>query len=218
MLIRWFGQSSFYIISDDGVKIITDPYMPTSAGGFLDYGPIQMPADIVTVSHEHKDHSYTADLPRGFEVFARPGIKTIKGVHIRGIKSYHDSEYGAERGQDIIFVLDVDRIRICHLGDLGYVLTPAEIEDIGRVDILLIPVGGKYTIDPKEATELVGRMNPRIVIPMHYRTDKAEMLPFAVDDFIEGKADVVRLDSSGFETIKENLPETTRTIVLEHEL
>ncbi|MHB1456590.1 MAG: MBL fold metallo-hydrolase [Armatimonadota bacterium] len=218
MLIRWFGQSSFYIISDDGVKIITDPYMPASAGGFLDYGAIQVPADIVTVSHDHKDHSFIDNIPRGYEVFTHPVSKVVKGINIRGVESFHDADSGAHRGKDIIFTFDVDRIRICHLGDIGYVLSPAEIEDIGRVDILLIPVGGKYTIDPEEATQLINRMNPRIVIPMHYRTDKAAILPYTVDDFIAGKSNATRLDSSGFEAIKENLPETTQIIVLEHEL
>lgn len=218
MLIRWFGQSSFYIISDDGVKIITDPYMPSSAGGFMNYGAIQVPADIVTVSHDHKDHSYTESIPDGYEAITHPVSKTVKGIHIRGIDSYHDADSGAHRGRNIVFVFEVDRIQICHLGDQGYVFSPSEIEDIGRVDILLIPVGGKYTIDPDEATQLVNRMNPRIVIPMHYRTEKAQILPYGVEDFIRGKSNVVRLDSSGFETIKENLPETTQIIVLEHEL
>lgn len=218
MLIRWFGQSSFYIISDSGVKIITDPYMPSSAGGFLNYKAIQVPADIVTVSHDHKDHSYTDSIPDGYEVITRPVSKMIKGINIRGVESYHDADSGAHRGKDIIFIFEVDGVRICHLGDLGYVLSLAEVEDLGRVDILLIPIGGKYTIDPNEATQLVNRMNPHIVIPMHYKTDKADILPFSVDDFINGKSNVVRLDSSGFEAIKENLPEETQIVVLEHEL
>lgn len=218
MLIRWFGHSSFYIISDDGVKIITDPYTPASAGGMINYGAIQVPADIVTVSHDHSDHSYVNELPRGFELITKPVTKVIKGVRVRGIESYHDAEYGAQRGRNIIFTLDVDRIRVCHLGDLGYVLSTPEIEDIGKVDILLIPVGGKFTIGPEEATELVNRMNPRLVVPMHYKTEKVDIVPYSVDDFIKGKKNVTILDSSGFETVKERLPEETHIIVLQHEL
>jgi L-ascorbate metabolism protein UlaG (beta-lactamase superfamily) len=218
MLIRWFGHSSFYIISDEGVKIITDPYMPISAGGFINCGAIKEPADIVTVSHDHGDHSYTDSIPAGFEVFTKKVNQVVKTVRVKGVDSFHDTEFGAQRGKNVIFTFDVDNIRICHLGDLGHVLSFDEIENIGGVDMLLIPIGGKYTIDPDEANTLVSRMNPRIVIPMHYKTDKVDIVPYSVDEFIKNKSNVAMLNSSSFEVTKEDLPDETQIIVLKHEL
>lgn len=218
MLLRWFGHASFYIISDEGVKIITDPYEPDAFGGSIGYGAIRVPADIVTISHEHHDHGYTESIPDGYEVVSRPGTKTIKGVTVKGFETYHDSEYGAQRGDNIVYVIDVDRIRICHLGDLGHELGPIDLEKIGSVDILLIPVGGKYTIGPREATRVIARMKPKIVVPMHYQTDKTNMPIASVDEFITGKDNVTILDGTGFETMKEKLPDTTQIVVLQHEL
>ncbi|MHB1001544.1 MAG: MBL fold metallo-hydrolase [Armatimonadota bacterium] len=218
MLIRWFGHSSFYIISDEGTKVITDPYEPNAFGGALGYRAIQVPADIVTISHDHDDHSYTESIPDGYEIVSRPVTKTIKGVTVKGVETYHDPESGAKRGPNIVFVIEVDHIRICHLGDLGYELGPLDLEKIGSVDILLIPVGGTYTIGPKEATRLILQMKPKIVVPMHYKTDKTTLPLGPVEDFLAGKENVARLDSSGFETIKEKLPDTTQIVVLQNEL
>ncbi len=216
MLIEYFGHDSFLIVSENGTKVITDPYEPGGFNGTMQYSPIGIAPDIVTVSHTHADHSCVQCLPEGFTVVSSVGNTTIKGVHITGVPSYHDEQYGAERGRNIIFVITIDHIRLCHLGDLGHELSPAEIEAIGDVDILFVPVGGKYTIGPAGATAVIGRVKPRIAIPMHYCTDKFDSDLLPVDEFLKGKKNVTILDKSELEIAKEQLPEQTRIIVMKH--
>ena len=137
MRIQWFGQSCFMIISDSGVTIITDPF-----GKPLPYRLPDKQPDIVTVSHDHPDHNNTKALKGNFELVKKPVETEIKGVKIKGIVTYHDNSGGKKRGQNIVFKLTVDEITICHLGDLGHVLNEDQVQAIGDVDILLLPVGG----------------------------------------------------------------------------
>lgn len=213
MLIQWLGHSSFLIVSDEGTKIVTDPYEPGCYDGTFRYAPIDIWPDIVTVSHNHADHCGLSQFTNDFHVVAKPGVTTIKGITITGISSYHNADMSIP---NIIFMMNVDRVRICHLGDLGYELSPDEIERIGAVDILLIPVGGHYTIDAREATELVNRIRPKVVMPMHYLTERLDFSITPVDDFLRGKENVRRLDTSEYEIIKEQLPDQTAIVVLKH--
>lgn len=218
MVIRWLGHASFLIVSSGGTKIITDPYEPNAFGGALKHRPIEMPPDIVTVSHDHADHNYINGLPNHFSVVSRPGTTDVEEIEFKGVESYHDSERGALRGTNIIFVMDVDGVRVCHLGDLGHELSGPELNQLGEVDVLLIPVGGKFTIGPAEAARVVGQLNPRVVIPMHYKTDKVDFPIAPVDDFLAGKQNVRRLDSSEYEVVKEQLPDRQEIIVLKYAL
>jgi len=210
MKIKWLGHAAFLITSDAGTKIITDPYA-TSAN--LTYGEIEESADIVTVSHQHGDHNNVAAVGGNPEVVK--GAAEVKGIKFAGIPTYHDAAGGRQRGNNIIFCFEVDGIRVCHLGDLGHPLSDKQVAELGSTDILLIPVGGNYTIDAKVATDTCGKLTPRVIIPMHYRNERCSNFPVAgVDDFLQGKTDVTRLDTSEAEFKQGELPATTQIIVL----
>jgi len=218
MLIQWLGHSSFLIVSQNGTKIITDPYESGAFGGGIEYDRIRISPDIVTVSHKHADHGHVGGLPNHFEVVSKPGTTTIKGIEIKGIQSYHDPEQGAIRGENTIFVMTIDNVRVCHLGDLGQELTEEQVSEIGQVDVLLIPVGGYYTIEPSVATRVAQRLAPKVIIPMHYKTPKVQFPIVGVDEFLKGKSNVRRLNTSEFEVTKETLPDEQEIVVLKHAL
>jgi L-ascorbate metabolism protein UlaG (beta-lactamase superfamily) len=203
MKIKYLGHSAFVITSDKGIKIITDPY---ATAPDLTYGEITESADIVTVSHYHHDHGNVAAVGGNPEVVNRAGKSTAKGIEFRGIASYHDEAGGSLRGGNIIFCFELDGIRVCHLGDLGHLLYDKQVKEIGSVDILFIPVGGYFTIDAKAATQVCSQLKPRVIIPMHYRTEKSFPDIAGVDEFIKGKNDVTRRDSSEVEFERGKLP------------
>ena len=218
MKIKWYGHSAFLITSDQGTKIITDPYEPGAFGGQLSYGKIKDQVDIVLTSHDHADHNYTKDLPGTPQVVKGSGSKTIKGVSMKGVSTYHDSSKGSERGANTIFTLKIDNIQLCHLGDLGHLLSDKELAEIGPVDILLIPVGGFFTIDPKEATRVAEQIKPKILIPMHFKTKKCGFPIASVEDFLKGKTNTKRPKASEAAFDKTTLPQQMEILVLEHAL
>ena len=211
MKIKFLGHATFVITSDTGVKIITDPY---ETGPDLTYGEITESADIVTVSHDHHDHGNVAAVKGNPEVVSRAGSAKAKGIEVKGIASYHDDAGGRLRGNNIIFCFEVDGIRVCHLGDLGHLLDDKQVKEIGSVDILLIPVGGYYTIDAKAATQVCNQLKPRVIIPMHYKTEKGIPNIVGLDEFLRGKTNVTRLDTSQVEFKPGELPATGQIIVL----
>ena len=211
MKIKYLGHSAFVITSDAGIKIITDPYEPSPT---LTYGEITESADIVTVSHGHTDHCNVAAVRGNPEVVRRTGRSTAKGIEFNGIASYHDDAGGTMRGGNIIFCFKLDGIRVCHLGDLGHLLDDRQLKEIGSVDILLIPVGGYFTIDAKAATQVCNQLKPKVIIPMHYKTEKGIPNIVGVDKFLSGKANVTRLDTSQVEFKRGELPATGQIIVL----
>ncbi len=213
MKVKWLGHASFLITSDAGIKIITDPYPP---GGFgLGYGEIKESADIVTVSHGHADHNNAAAVQGNPEVVKEAGTVEIKGIKFNGIPTYHDDAGGSARGTNIIFCFEVDGLRVCHLGDLGHQLGDKEIADLGKVDIVLTPVGGNFTIDASVATEVCGKLAAKVIMPMHYRNDRCSSFPVAgVDDFLQGKTGVSRPDASETEFKAGDLPATAQIMVL----
>jgi L-ascorbate metabolism protein UlaG (beta-lactamase superfamily) len=189
MKIKFLGHAAFMLVSDAGVKIITDPYKFGCFDGGIKYGIIDESCDIVTISHDHDDHNETKI--NGDPAFVRKsGINEIKGIMIKGIESYHDANQGKDRGKNIIFNMTIDGINVVHLGDLGHELTTADAAKIGKVDILLIPVGGFFTIDKSIAEKLIKLLSPRIVIPMHYKTQKCGFPIATLDEFIKGKETV----------------------------
>jgi len=218
MIIQWLGHASFLLISNDGTKIIMDPYEAGAFGGTFKYRPITISPDIVTVSHHHADHGYVEGLPNHFEVLNEPMNKVIKGIGFKGVGAYHDAEFGASRGKNIIWVVTVNHVRVCHLGDLGHELSPIEIEKVGEVDILLAPVGGTYTLGPKETTRVIDHLHPKITIPMHFKNEHVGFPLLPVDDFLAGKTNVVHLDKSELELTKEQLPDQPQIIVMKPEL
>jgi len=164
MHITWLGHSCFKI-QDKETIIVIDPYGPG-------YGPKppKLKADLVAITHDHKDHNYTDSIMGEPFKINGPGEYEFKGVYIKGIPSYHDNQQGKERGVNTIYRLEVDGVSIAHLGDLGHILNDDQLEMLEGTDVLLIPVGGVYTLDAKQAVEVISQIEPRIVIPMHYDT------------------------------------------------
>ena len=214
MKIRWLGHSAFLITADDGTRIITDPYGDYPA---LHYAQIEGPAEIVVVSHRHGDH-FGAKVKGNPRTVSGEGTKKGKGIEFKGLEVYHDTSKGTQRGSNTVFCFTVSGVRLCHLGDLGHMLSGPEIAEIGQVDVLMIPVGGFYTIDAAAATKICEQIKPRLIIPMHYRNDKCSFPISGVDDFLKGKANVKRLNTSDLELQAGQLPQTTEIIVLKHAL
>ncbi len=164
MILTWLGHSSFLIEDSKGRKILMDPF-DESVG----YNVFQGSVDLVTISHHHFDHDYTKQVEYK-NIIDKVGFFNLSDIPIMGIPSYHDKVKGAKRGENIIFILQIDGYRICHLGDLGYILSAEEVKELGNIDILLIPIGGNYTINGKEAYEVAKSIKSHIVVPMHYKT------------------------------------------------
>lgn len=215
MKIKWLGHASFLITSESGLKVITDPY---SRGGGINYGPIREAADIVTVSHKHQDHDNVGAVKGKPVVVDAPGPRTVKGVELLGVPCYHDGAGGAERGTNIIFCFIIDGVRVCHLGDLGHELDAATVQEVGPVDVLLVPVGGFYTIDSRQAAAVVVALKPRVVIPMHVKSAGCDYPIAGVEEFLAGRSNVRRVDASEIEIRKDGLPAGTETVVLRHAL
>jgi L-ascorbate metabolism protein UlaG (beta-lactamase superfamily) len=164
MQIIYFGHSSFKIKTKTA-SLVTDPYHKQIGFKFP-----KTRADICTISHSHPDHNNKQGIKNEDCFFIEgPGEYEVKEVMIKGIKSYHDNENGQQRGSNTIYLIQAEDINICHLGDLGYELSDKEIKELENVDVLLIPVGGIYTIDPKQAVKIIQKIDPSIVIPMHYK-------------------------------------------------
>jgi L-ascorbate metabolism protein UlaG (beta-lactamase superfamily) len=168
MIIRWLGHSSFMLASSDGKLIVTDPFDESVGCSFPTLEP-----DAVTVSHQHHDHNAVSRFENSPSVFAEPqsAEEILPEITLAGFKTYHDAESGAKRGENTVFLITMDDVRILHLGDLGHALDEDTIAEIGRVDVLLIPVGGNYTIDAEAAAKLTKRLSPSVAIPMHYRNE-----------------------------------------------
>lgn len=145
--------------------VITDPYSPN-----LGYSLGKPTARIVTVSHQHPGHSYVQGIGGEPRLVIRPGEYEINGVLILGIPTFHDADRGRQRGKNIVYLMEVDEVSVCHLGDLGHVLSAEQVEEIGNVDVLLLPVGGVSTINATMAAEVVRQLEPKAVVPMHYKT------------------------------------------------
>jgi L-ascorbate metabolism protein UlaG (beta-lactamase superfamily) len=211
--IKWLGHSMFLLNLDDKVKMVTDPF-DKSVG----YPIPDVSADIVLVSHRHFDHDNVKAVKGKPEVVEGVGEKTVKGVKIKGIAAAHDEKGGTLRGKDTIFVWELGGIRFAHLGDLGAMLSEAQIKEIGTIDVLFIPVGGFFTIDSGVATQVVSALNPKVVIPMHYKT--AVMGPSfpisSVDEFLKDKKNVQKVGKNSIVFSKEKLPKETTIFVLDY--
>jgi len=178
--IYWAGQSCFQISvsssKDNPVDIVIDPFDEDFTGLKLP----NLSANIVMVTHDHKDHNNVKDIKGESFVVQGPGEYEIKGVFVRGVPSFHDDQQGKEKGRNTIYVFESEDIRFCHLGDIGQkMLTDDQLEKIDRVDVLMIPVGGPATIDSVAAQKIISQLEPKIVIPMHYALPK---LKFKLDD------------------------------------
>ena len=211
MKVEWLGHSCFLLETSQGLKIITDPYEPGCFGGTLDYADINIKADIITVSHNHADHNYITAFPSS-RVIDKQGSFNVASVGIEGMGTFHDKSNGSQRGRNIIFIFNINGLKIAHLGDLGDI--PPDLKKLENLDVLLIPVGGTFTIDAREASKLIEAIKPKIVIPMHFKNEKLGFDIDGVDKFTKGKQNVEKLESSSIEIDKTSLPQETEIIIL----
>lgn len=180
MVLTWYGQSCFKIQSGDLV-IAVDPFNKE-----IGLTPPRFKADIVAVTHAHHDHNNVESMPEGAFVLNGPGDYEVKGVAVTGIPTFHDDKEGKERGTNTAYVFDIEGIRVAHLGDFGEAkIRPETVDALGEIDILLIPVGGTYTIDAEVAAEVASAIEPKVVIPMHYAIPGLKVKLDAVDTFLK---------------------------------
>jgi L-ascorbate metabolism protein UlaG (beta-lactamase superfamily) len=218
MKITYYGHSAFNIATEKGTRIIIDPYESGAFNGALSYGKINDEADIVITSHSHADHSYTKNIKGKFILISKQEIYEIKDVKIKTISTYHDNSGGKERGHNLISVINAENIVLAHLGDLGHSLDYGTLQEMGKVDILLIPIGGSFTIDAALAVKVMNDIKPDITIPMHYKTAKCTFPIVPVEDFTKGQSNVHVFKESAIVIKKETLPREREIIVLQHAL
>ncbi len=215
MNIIWYGQSCFKITVSTGkgperqAIIITDPFDKS-----IGLKPPRTRADIVTVSHQHRDHNNVGIIKDNPFIIDGPGEYEIKKVSIKGISSFHDKKQGALRGKNTIYVIEAEDIHLCHLGDLGHILEAGQLEQIGKIDILMIPVGGRYTISWNEADEVINQIEPKIVIPMHYKIPGLTINLDSVDKFCKEMGASAKKTIPKLSIKKKNLPQEEMEIVV----
>ncbi len=221
VVLRWHGQSFFEIESSTGTRIVTDPHAIEA------YGRKSVLADLILLSHLHNDHTQVEVVQNrsrakilsglrdtGKKLDWNPVEETFRDVRIRSVGVYHDNRGGLERGKNMVFIIEVDGLRIVHLGDLGHLLTEAQIKRIGPVDVLLIPVGGVYTINGDEAKRVVEQLKPRqYIIPMHCGTEVYDDL-LSPQEFLEDQKNVRRLPSNKLTIELGTKPATPMIVVL----
>jgi L-ascorbate metabolism protein UlaG (beta-lactamase superfamily) len=210
MDISWLGHSCFSIKGAEAT-VITDPYSPD-----LGYSLGKPTARIVTVSHQHPGHSYVQGIGDEPRLVTGPGEYEISGVLIIGMVTFHDEEEGSKRGKNTVYLMEVDEVSVCHLGDLGHVLTTEQVEEIEKVDVLLLPVGGVSTIDASMAAEVVRQLEPKLVVPMHYKTEALNRELEPVDRFLK-EMGVREVNSQPkLSCTKANLPLSTQVFLLDY--
>ncbi len=206
MKIYWLGHACFLI--ETSKKILTDPFDKQ-----LGYPEPKTAADLVTISHQHFDHNAVGGVPGKPQVVKEAGEHSFDGVKITGIRSFHDKAGGAQRGENLIFVIEAEGVRVCHLGDLGHTLDRNLVKQIGKVDVLLVPVGGFYTIGAAEAKEVADRLNPPYVVPMHYKTPYLNLPIAPLEEFLKYYPSYKK--QTELEVLAGKMPEKTQVIVLE---
>ena len=211
--VQYLGHSCFYITSSGGFRVITDPYGQGMWGYKLTFSPIVEEADVVTVSHQHWDHN-NVEAVKGQPVkVEEPGSVKVKDVVFKVIPAWHDMN---KTNPDNIVTFTIDGVRFCHLGDLGAKLDSKQLAEIGAVDVLFVPVGGGgFALNATRATEVSKELNPRIIIPMHFKTAKTGFEIDSVDLFLEGKTNARRAGSSILEITANKLPADSQIVVLD---
>lgn len=187
MKLKWIGHAAFLMTAADGTRVLADPY-----NAEVGYKVPLDEADYVTVSHEHFDHNSVQNVPGAPHVARGTGQHTLGTVAAVGVATMHDDAGGSKRGANTVFCYDFPEeggpLSVCHLGDLGHQLTPEQLAGIGDVDVLLVPVGGRFTVDAKGARELIAAVKPRVAVPMHYKTAALSFPLSPVDDFLSEMA------------------------------
>ena len=218
MKIKWYGHAAFQITTEKGIRIIIDAYESGSFSGALSYDKIEDEADIVLTSHDHADHNYTKDIRGKYNHISKAGDHEIKDIKIKAIPCFHDSLGGKKGGSNLIFVITADDLNLVHMGDIGHALDSELLKKIGKVDILLLPVGGFFTIDAAMAQKIMNDIKPSITVPMHYKTQKCNFPIAPVEDFTKNQGNVRILKESEIEIKKDTVPKKPEIIVLQHAL
>ncbi|MCX6653002.1 MAG: MBL fold metallo-hydrolase [Methanomassiliicoccales archaeon] len=204
MKIIWHGHSCFEV--SDKVTVVIDPHDGKSLG-------IKTPsvrADVLLISHDHFDHNCSRIVKGDFVTMREPGKKELKGIKVLGLSAYHDDAEGTKRGKVTLFRFDIGGIRFCHCGDLGQDLGDQQVQALGKVDVLFVPVGGVFTLDGEGAQRLVDRLQPKVVVPMHFRIGGLSLSIQTVDGFLAGVPENrVRRVGNEVDLEKEDLPEDT---------
>jgi L-ascorbate metabolism protein UlaG (beta-lactamase superfamily) len=214
MYIKWLGHSCFKITLKDGRTIIVDPYDPK-----VGYKPVDEEANIVVVSHDHYDHAYTADIKGDYKLIKGAGSHGEDGIEITGIEADHDDQDGTQRGKVVCFVMEAEGVRVMHMSDIGVMPDESFFQKAGKIDVLMVPVGGVYTVDAKGAFKIMERLSPNITIPMHYMTPTLTLRLQGVHDFIKLASkvcDVSRQLESCLNVSADNLKKRMRIIVMQH--
>ncbi len=212
--VLWHGHSCFEL-QGKTVTVVTDPFKG------IGIPEPKAAADIVLVSHGHRDHNNVKPvLAKDGEVLESfTGNKEVKGLTIKGVETFQDNSNGSRRGKNTVYTFGLDGVQFCHLGDLGHDLTSSTVEEIGKLDVLFVPVGGFFTIGPETATTVCEKLNPKIIIPMHYRMPGLRariMFGFlkTVDDFSKGKSNIERIQGPSINVDADTLPNETKIIIL----
>ena len=210
MEITWLGHSCFRIRGKEAT-IVTDPFDKT-----LGY-PVKKPtASIVTVSHQHPQHSFVDGVSGNPRVVRRPGEYEIANIFINGIATFHDADRGENRGKNTVYVIQIEEVSICHLGDLGHVPTAEQIEQMSGIDVLMVPVGGGPTIGATAAVETISLLQPKIVIPMHFKTEVVSMDLAPVEPFLKEMGVKEVISQPKLPVSRSSLPSDTSVVVLDY--
>jgi L-ascorbate metabolism protein UlaG (beta-lactamase superfamily) len=207
MEITWYGRACFRLKGKDAT-VITDPCPPST--GFV---AGKHDVDLLTISHAHQDHTYRRSISSGLTL-TRPGEYEFHDLLVTGVRTFHDGGGGTERGENVIFAVEVDGVHIAHLGDLGHLLSDEQLSELGPIDVLLVPAGGQTTLTPAEAAEVVAQLTPKLVIPMHFAVDGGSPDLLGADKFLhEMAAEPIRQPKAS--VTPSSLPEETQVVVLE---
>jgi L-ascorbate metabolism protein UlaG (beta-lactamase superfamily) len=215
MKITYLGHAAFELTLESGTKVVFDPYTSGAFGGSLAYGPIAGQFDVAVVSHDHDDHACKGVLSRAKNVVNKAGRHSVGDMVIESVATFHDETKGSQRGKNLISVVEADGLRIAHLGDIGHAITAKEYPLLGGVDVMMIPVGGHFTIDASTAARIVKAFGPKIVIPMHYRTAKVDFPITPVENFTRLMDNVEQAGSSEIVVTKLSLPAKLKVVVLQ---
>jgi L-ascorbate metabolism protein UlaG (beta-lactamase superfamily) len=209
--ITWLGHSCFSI-KGKSATLITDPYDDS-----IGYSLGSPKANIVTSSHSHPGHGFISGVEGGPKAIQGPGEYEVSGVFITGIPTFHDAEEGKERGKNTVYLIEMEDVRLCHLGDLGHPLSTGQVEEIGEVHVLMVPVGGVSTMDAGAAAEVVRLLQPGIVIPMHYKTEALRFELGPVDRFLKEMGMKAGVEAQPKVSVtRATLPEETQVVVLDY--